>query len=215
MLYYFIKFHYFSCRCIIFIIIIATMNYSTSIFTPHSRTPFTLYLQLYRSALKEALEDDLLSAECLATLNPYQPNLSTCWMFQRAMSCKVGTDPKPGVVVDTLRNSFSAMERIGPETLRPFLQDVLQFVPLLRTLSLAFMQDLLTPVKMIPHVGPFAILDFSYHFIAMAVYTVLASTLGPLLVNISGSLPSPEAKFRVRRLAEAWKFGSGIDYEDH
>ena len=102
--------------------------------------------------MKEALDEDLLSADMLAQINPYQPNLSACWMFQRAMSCRVGSSPNPGLIVGTLCNSFSAMKALGPDTMNPFLQDVLQFYPLLRTLLLAAKQDLLTPVKVLPQV---------------------------------------------------------------
>lgn len=35
-------------------------------------------------------------------------------------------------VTGTLSNSFSAMKKLGPETMNPFLQDVLQFTPLLK-----------------------------------------------------------------------------------
>ena len=46
------------------------------------------------------------------------------------------------------------MKALGPDTMNPFLQDVLQFFPLLRTLLLAAKQDLLTPVKVLPQVSP-------------------------------------------------------------
>lgn len=50
-------------------------------------------------SLDEALSEELLSAEHLALINPYQPNLSACWMFQRAMSVKIGSEPKPELIV--------------------------------------------------------------------------------------------------------------------
>lgn len=50
-------------------------------------------------SLDEALCEELLSAEHLALINPYQPNLSACWMFQRAMSVKIGSEPKPELIV--------------------------------------------------------------------------------------------------------------------
>lgn len=63
----------------------------------------------------------LLDSEALTTLNPYQPNLIACWMFQRAMSVPVGRDPNPGLV-GTLFNSLSAMDTLGDVTMHPFLQ---------------------------------------------------------------------------------------------
>ena len=162
----------------------------------------------------EKVLSDLISAEYLAMINCYQPNLSACWMFQRAMSVRIGDSPKPDLIVGTLSNSFTSMEKLGDAVMRPFLQDVLQFVPLLRTLLLAAGQDLLTPFKVVPQVGIFAITDFLYHFFLLGAYTVLASTVGPVLQGVSPVLPHP-IRYKVKRISEGWKFGSGLDYYDH
>lgn len=158
--------------------------------------------------------DELVTAEYLGMINSYQPNLSACWMFQRAMSIKVGDSPNPELIVGTLSNSFTAMEKLGDDVMRPFLQDVLQFRPLLRTLVLAAGQDLLTPFKVVPQVGVLAIADFLYHFLLLGVYTILASIVGPVLLKISPALPN-QLKFKAKRISESWKFGSGLDYYDH
>lgn len=66
------------------------------------RLSFSLFLYfslLYSLSLDEALSDNLITAEHLALINPYQPNLSACWMFQRAMSVKIGSQPNPGLIV--------------------------------------------------------------------------------------------------------------------
>jgi hypothetical protein len=174
----------------------------------------TRHIERIIGALDEALKDDLLGAEYLSMINPYMPNLSACWMFQRAMSCGIGSDPKPSLIVGTLSNSFTAMEKLGPAAMRPFLQDVLQFGPLLNTLLKAFGQDLLTPVKVVPQVGVVAIADFIKHMVMLGWYTFLNANLGSLVTDTSKSLPAP-LKFKARRTAEAWKFGSGYDYFDH
>jgi hypothetical protein len=106
------------------------------------------------------------------------------------------------------------MEKLGDPIMRPFLQDVLQFVPLLRTLTLAAGQDPLTPLKVVPQVGLPAMLDFLIHFSALGVYTLLASTVGPSLSTVSAVLPR-KVGFKVKRMAESFKFGSGLDYYDH
>ena len=175
----------------------------------------TRHIERIVGAVKEALDEELLSAECLAQINPYQPNLSACWMFQRAMSCKIGSDPKPNLIVGTLSNSFSAMKQLGEETMNPFLQDVLQFYPLLNTLLLAAKQDPLTPFKVVPQVGVLAIADFVRHFLTMWLYTIFAEYLGPVVSSTAASLPSPSLRFRCKRLVESWRFGSGLDYFDH
>ena len=121
----------------------------------------TRHLERIIGAACEALDDPtgaLLQAKYLAMINAYQPNLSACWMFQRSMSVPVPRTNRapPDQVVGTLQNSFSAMESLGEDVMRPFLQDVLQFGGLLRILAKAGAQDLLTPFKIVPHVGVLA-----------------------------------------------------------
>lgn len=65
--------------------------------------------------------------------------------------------------------------------MKPFLQDVIQFIPLLQTLVKSAVQDFFTPLKIIPHVGIIAMMDFIYHFINLGVFTVLSTVLSPFL----------------------------------
>ena len=174
----------------------------------------TRHLGRITGGVADALHDDLIDSEHLSLINPYQPNLACCWMFQRAMSVPVGKDPRPDLVTGVLANSFSSMTKLGDPVMRPFLQDVLQFMPLLRTLTVAAVQDPLTPFKIVPHVGIEAFLDFLYHFINLGVYTALATYAGPIISGVAKSAPPP-LRFRLQRLSEQWKFGSGLDYYDH
>ena len=64
-------------------------------------------------------------------------------------------------------------------------------------------------------VGLVAMGDFIWHFGAMWVYTMLANSLGPLLTSSASSLPSSAWRYSWKRTAEAWKYGSGLDYYDH
>jgi len=86
------------------------------------------------------------------------------------------------------------------------------FKSLLRPLVLAGSQDLLTPLKIVPHVGVVAILDFLYHFAAMAVYTVLSNAVGPVVSSMADGMRSRDA-FLVRLQVEAWRFGADLDYD--
>ena len=100
--------------------------------------------------------------------------------------------------------------------MRPFLQDVLMFRPLFLTLLKAQMQDSLTPFKILPHVGVASFLDFLYHFAMLGWYTFLARNIAPILLEWTESdILNARAKFDLRRLAEGWKFGAGLDYYDH
>ena len=88
-------------------------------------------------ATDEALKADLLTAYDINLINPYQPNLATCWMFQRSMSVPLNRTPQDDLIVNLLANSFRSMNKLGDKVIKPFLQDVLQFYPLLKTLTLA------------------------------------------------------------------------------
>jgi lycopene cyclase CruP len=137
-------------------------------------------------------------------------------MFQKSMSVPIGQNPNPKLIFGTLSNSFSAMEKLGDDIIRPFLQDVIMFFPLLKTLTLAAKQDLLTPLKIVPHVGVLAMGDFVYHMIALALYTFLANYISPILIIIADSgILDKKSTYQARRLVESWKFGSGLDYYDH
>ena len=61
----------------------------------------TRHLERIVGGLKEALDADLLSAEDLSAINAYQPNLSACWMFQRAMGVPVNRNPDERLVIGT------------------------------------------------------------------------------------------------------------------
>ena len=178
----------------------------------------TRHLERLVGAIDECLsspdEAGLLDAHCLSAMNPYQPSLSAGWMFQRAMSVPVGANPPSNLIQGTLANTFRAMGRLGDDTMKPFLQDVLQFGPLLRTLVVAGSQDLLTPLKIVPHVGPMAFLDFLWHFFNLGLYTLLYRTLGAHRLHAAESM-SPREAFLTRRKVEQWRFGAGLDYDDH
>ena len=56
----------------------------------------TRHLDRINTAVDEALTHDLLHKDYLGEINAYTPNLSAAWMFQKAMSVKMGqnVDPK-------------------------------------------------------------------------------------------------------------------------
>ena len=102
--------------------------------------------------------------------------------------------------------------------MRPFLQDVLQFGGLARILLKAGIQDPLTPLKIVPHVGVVPFADFFVHFAGMAWFTLLHhSPVGKVIVPglASWKALSTSRRFALARAVEAWKFGSGQDYNDH
>jgi flavin-dependent dehydrogenase len=82
----------------------------------------TRHLSRVGGAISEALENDCLHKDDLSEINAYQPNLSAAWMFQKAMSMKMGTNPDPKFVNRLLATNFQVMNDMGQRTIKPFLQ---------------------------------------------------------------------------------------------
>nr|AAC04499.1 hypothetical protein [Arabidopsis thaliana]AAM14990.1 hypothetical protein [Arabidopsis thaliana] len=106
-----------------------------------------LIVQL-KKGIYDAIDGDLLDSDSLSKLNPYMPNLSASWLFQRAMSAKQQLDVSRGFTNELLHVNFSCMQRLGDPVLRPFLQDIIQFGPLAKTLGLV----MLTKPQIIPSI---------------------------------------------------------------
>jgi hypothetical protein len=87
------------------------------------------------NGVAEALEVDMLDRRSLALLNPYLPNLSAVWMYQRAMSVRLDIKSSPHFINTLLSVNFQCMQRLGDPVLRPFLQDVVQFGPQVQLLT--------------------------------------------------------------------------------
>jgi hypothetical protein len=96
----------------------------------------TRHLGRLSNGIYEAVSGDLLDARSLQLLNPYMPNLSASWLFQRAMSARPQIDVSPTFINELLFANFESMQKLGDSVLRPFLQDVIQFGPLVKTLGL-------------------------------------------------------------------------------
>lgn len=164
------------------------------------------------TGIHEAITANLLDSYSLSLLNPYMPNLSAAWLFQKAMSAQPYENVSPDFINDLLSANFKCMQRLGDPVLRPFLQDVIQFKPLAKSLGLI----MLTYPQLLPsifyQVGPLAILDWMFHFVALGSYTFLSSFISPILRSWVNGLPQKDKYIWNRRL-EAWKYGSGLDYK--
>ncbi|OWM79799.1 hypothetical protein CDL15_Pgr023211 [Punica granatum] len=142
----------------------------------------------------------------------YQPNLSASWLFQRAMSAKQRTSVSSDFINELLSINFQCMQKLGDPVLRPFLQDVIQFWPLTKTLGLV----MITKPQILPsifnQVGIPVLLDWSRHFFMLGSYTFLSTFIDPLIRPMVNSFP-PKTKYEWKRNLEAWKYGAGLDYE--
>lgn len=113
----------------------------------------TRHLSRVGGAISEALENDCLHKDDLAEINAYQPNLSAAWMFQKAMSMKMGTNPDPVFVNRLLATNFEVMNEMGQRTIKPFLQDVVRFDGLVGSLARSFIADPLFMPQIVATVG--------------------------------------------------------------
>ncbi|XP_057954523.1 uncharacterized protein LOC131148671 [Malania oleifera] len=172
----------------------------------------TRHLERLSTGIYEAISEDLLDSQSLSLLNPYMPNISASWLFQRAMSAKEQSNVPSDFINELLYINFQTMQRLGDPVLQPFLQDVIQFGPLSKTLGLV----MLTKPQILPsifkQVGIPVLLDWSGHFLMLGYYTFLSTFIDPLIRSLINAFPA-KMKYDWKRNLDAWKYGSGLDYK--
>ncbi|MEC4805156.1 MAG: FAD-binding oxidoreductase [Jaaginema sp. PMC 1079.18] len=164
------------------------------------------HLKRLTQGIAEALETDSLSRADLALLQPYQPNMAVTWLFQRTMSVEGDRPVPPNQINDLMNGVFAVMEDLGDEVLKPFLQDVIQFGPLAKTLPRVPPQ-LVLPI--LPQVGIPLLWDWLKHYLSLGTYSGLYP-LGKALEAIASHLPAKQQYYYYRWL-DAWQYGSGND----
>jgi hypothetical protein len=173
----------------------------------------TRHLGRISNAVDEAVRDNLLDKEYLGAINAYTPNLSAAWMFQKAMSVKVGQKVNPEFVNRLLAVNFEIMDDMGQRTIKPFLQDVIRFDGLFGSLTRAFLTDPLFMPAIIAHVGLPQLMDWLGHVRMIWYYDFLHKFVAPVMGSIAERNNDPAERFLWRRRLEAWKYGSGNDYK--
>jgi lycopene cyclase CruP len=168
------------------------------------------HLKRLTEGIHEALLNDVLDRRALALLQPYQPNLAVTWLFQRAMS--VGMDQRidSNQINQVLAGVFEEMSWLGEPTLKPFLQDVVQFPGLLQTMVRTSLFHPGLVLKVIPQVGLPTLLNWLIHYINLMGYSALnplGRSLEPWIKKLS-----PVQQYYFRRWIEAWQYGAGGDY---
>ena len=160
--------------------------------------------------IEEALTGNLLSKEDLRLLQPYQPNLSVTWLFQKAMSVGIDQNLPVDRINQMLTTVFKSMSKLGDPVLKPFLQDVVQFPALSQTmLDMAFSDPILV-AQIVQQVGISALIDWSKHYINLGSYSLLHQ-----LDKNKGSFDrdlSPTQQYSQHRRRDSWQYGSGGDY---
>ena len=172
----------------------------------------TRHIGRLTTAVSEAVEWDCLHKDDLGLINEYTPNLSATWMFQKAMSIRMGQRVDPKFINRLLANNFQVMNDMGLGTIKPFLQDVIRFDGLIGSLARSFAADPLFMPQIIAHVGLPTLIDWLGHVVMMAAYTVGHAVVRPTLSILVDQLDDDRKRFTWRRRFEAWTYGSGGDY---
>ena len=167
------------------------------------------HLSRLTDGIEMALQADALSNGDLQLLQPYQPNIAVTWMFQRAMSVGIHQKVDPDRINNLLAAVFQSMNHLGDDVLRPFLQDVVQFPALSRTLFQTSISSPLAVIPIVPHVGIITLVDWLINYISLSTYTGIYP-IGKLLTPLIAQL-SPAEQYRYQQLLQAWKYGSGKD----
>ena len=165
------------------------------------------HLKRLSYGIDEALKIDSLTTKDLALLQPYQPNISVTWLFQKTMSVGIEQKVNPNQINNLMNGVFEVMEKLGDDVLKPFLQDVIQFIPLAKTLPLVNPKLVL---PLLPQIGINPLVNWSWHYFNLALYSILYP-VGNLTQPIFKKL-SPKQQYYYHRYLDAWKYGSGEDY---
>ena len=161
----------------------------------------------------DAVASEALTRSDLATANCYAPNIAATWMFQKSFVHPVGSDRPASFVNRLMRQNYENMESLGNDVLRPFNQDVVQPRALLQVLALATLKDPLNIPVLLYYIGPQELAEWLGHFAGMLLYDALHNSLGGPVRALADSRPAgDQTAFRLRRLADAWEYGSGMDY---
>ncbi|NMG07498.1 FAD-binding oxidoreductase [Brasilonema sp. UFV-L1] len=170
------------------------------------------HLQRLTLGIHEALQTDQLSAKGMTQLQIYQPSLAVTWLFQKAMSVNVNQKIEPNQINQLLSAVFQQMQQLGEPVLKPFLQDIVQFPALTKTLIKTFLTHPGLVAKVIPQVGLGTLLDWMLHYGNLGTYSILF-WFSQILEPWKKSLPSIP-KYYWNRWSDSWKYGSGSDYFD-
>ncbi|MEN9229320.1 MAG: hypothetical protein Q6L68_00315 [Thermostichus sp. DG02_5_bins_236] len=164
------------------------------------------HLNRLQQGIYEALSQQQLDQASLALLQPYQPNLAVTWLFQKAMIQPLkAKSENPDRINRLLSTVFGAMFATGPQVVKPFLQDVVQFGGLAQALWGVMSRDPWLVTQLLGQIGPLELTQWMGHFSALGVYG--------LLHRVTGAQAERAASYAWKRRCEAWCYGSGRDHE--
>lgn len=171
----------------------------------------TRHLPRLTEAVTDALKYNCLDKENLSFINFYNPGISSQWMLQRAMSLRKGTQYDEKFINHLLGENFKAMGNLGEPILKPFLQDIVQFIPMGVTMLTQVSKEPLFIPRIIQQVGVLPIVFWLYHYLSLGMFTAAYQVLRLLEGQNLNTLPT-DLRFKVRRTIEGVKYGAGLDY---
>ena len=172
----------------------------------------TRHLGRVTASVEDALRNDALDRASLTLVNGYAPNIAATWMFQKSFVHPVSSQRPASFVNRLMRQNYVNMEDLGDDVLRPFNQDVVQPRALLQVLGLATVRDPLNIPILCYWIGPRELVEWLGHFAMMLLYDGAHHIMGDRVRAYSHRLPDQKQGFALRRLADAWEYGSGMDY---
>ncbi len=167
------------------------------------------HLSRLNRGIDEALTTNSLQRKDLALLQPYQPNISVTWLFQKTMSVGIEQKIDPNRINNLMNGVFQVMENLGDDVLKPFLQDVIQFPALANTL---LRTNPILALPALPQVGLGTLIDWLGHYFNLGLYSGLypvGRTIEPIAKQLS-----PQQQYYYHRWLDAWQYGSGKDEKD-
>ena len=167
------------------------------------------HLDRLTTGIDDALRANLLDSKALARLQPYQPNLSVTWLFQKSMSVGINQTLAPNKINNILSTIFADMDSLGDEVLRPFLQDVVQFPALAKTMLRTSMRHPALVASILPQVGVGAIASWTKHFLSLGGY----SFFNNIEETVDTRRTTDKKQYYADRRRDALKYGSGGDYK--
>lgn len=164
------------------------------------------HLPRLTNAINEALKTNNLSSKDLHLIQPYQPNISVTWLFQKTMSVGIDKKYSPNQINDLMSGVFKVMDKMGDDVLKPFLQDIVQFSGLAKTLPLV---NPLLVLPLLPQVGLPVFADWFKHFTNLGLFTGLY----PLAKSFQSleSAMNEQQLYYYHRYLDMWKYGAGKD----
>ena len=125
------------------------------------------------------------------------------------MSVGMNQTLPPNKINDVLSTIFADMAALGEDVLRPFLQDVVQFPALAKTMLRTATRHPALVLSILPQVGLGSVASWTGHFLKLGGYSLLYT----MQADVDIRATSDKKQYASDRWRDALKYGSGSDYD--